>query len=111
MRPKRSASASASFSAQRSTKSSTSVVSRPMARYHEGKGPEQQGIGFRRKHMRMQRWISKACAAGLLIAAMITAGCGLITAPLSMPAAVAENADFSLRGPVVDQQGKPLSGV
>src|SRR6187551_2645981 len=38
-------------------------------------------------------------------------GCGIFTAPVSVPAAVAENANFSIRGPIVDQDGRSLQGV
>lgn len=48
--------------------------------------------------------VSAAAAAGL-------AGCGIFTAPLSLPAAVAENANYAFRGPLVDQNGNSLEGV
>jgi len=47
----------------------------------------------------------------LLIAVGLIGGCGIITAPVSGPAAVASNMNFSLQGPVVDQNDKPLDGV
>ena len=48
----------------------------------------------------------------LAIAATVaTASCGILTAPVSLPAAVAENATITFKGTVVDNNGKPLGGV
>jgi|GEM_PF-6494066 len=61
--------------------------------------------------MRRRWWISTVCAAVLLLTAPLITACGIITAPISGPAAVASNMNFSLQGPVVDQDGNPLNGV
>src|SRR6476661_560009 len=47
----------------------------------------------------------------LCVAAATLASCGIFTAPVSLPAAVAENANYAFHGPVVDQDGKSLDGV
>jgi hypothetical protein len=47
-----------------------------------------------------------ACAAAGLLA-----GCGILTAPVSLPAAVAQNANLTFQGAVVDQNGRLLDGV
>jgi hypothetical protein len=47
----------------------------------------------------------------LLLLPLTLASCGIITAPLSLPSAVAENASFTFKGSVVDNDGKPLDGV
>ncbi len=52
-----------------------------------------------------------AARIALLAPALALASCGLITAPFSLPAAVAENANFTFKGTVVDNNGKPLDGV
>jgi hypothetical protein len=43
--------------------------------------------------------------------ALIPFGCGLITAPITVPMAVAANANFSITVVLVDQEGKPLEDV
>ena len=48
---------------------------------------------------------------GTVLAALLLPSCGIVTAPLSVPEAIAKNADFSLRGVVVDPSGKPLENV
>jgi len=58
--------------------------------------------------MRTRWWIS---ASGLLISAGLITACGLITTPVSVPAAVTENMNFFLHGPIVDQVCNPLDGV
>ncbi len=54
-----------------------------------------------------------AYAACLFLAALtlLSAGCGLLTAPASVPAAIAENSNFTFNGSVVDSSGKPLDAV
>ena len=47
----------------------------------------------------------------LCVAAAMFASCGIFTAPVSLPAAVAENANYEFHGPVVDQNGNSLDGV
>ncbi len=42
---------------------------------------------------------------------MIPVGCGLVTAPVSVPDAVASNANFSFHGQTVDIKGAPLDSV
>jgi hypothetical protein len=52
-----------------------------------------------------------AAIALCLAAAGALASCGIFTAPISVPAAVASNANYSFHGPVVDQNGNSLDGV
>ncbi len=47
----------------------------------------------------------------LLVALIASSGCGLATAPVSLPAAIARNTDITLRGVVMDDEGKPLDEV
>lgn len=47
----------------------------------------------------------------LVLAGLLTPGCGILTAPVSVPANVAANTHFSLHGPVVDSHGTPLTEV
>ena len=47
----------------------------------------------------------------LLAASIAGSGCGIMTAPVSGPAAIAENANFSFRGGLVDSHGQPLDAV
>jgi len=48
--------------------------------------------------------------ASLLLAASLPS-CGILTAPLSFPKAVAENATYHFNGRIIDETGKPLDGV
>lgn len=60
------------------------------------------------------RWITRAAVAGLSLFAfgeLISTGCGIVSAPISLPAAVAANDSPSLSGTVVDEHGQPLAGV
>ncbi len=50
----------------------------------------------------------------LLLSAMAVvalSGCGIATAPLSIPVAVVQNKWITLEGEVVDEDGKPLDDV
>ncbi len=47
--------------------------------------------------------------ASLLLFSM--ANCGIISAPVSLPAAVARNATYTFKGTVIDQTGNSLNGV
>jgi hypothetical protein len=49
-------------------------------------------------------------AAGVC-GAVLVAGCGIITAPVSVAKAVATNANFAFAGDVVDESGNRLNGV
>ena len=54
----------------------------------------------------------RAVVAGVVgLGVWAVAGCGLITAPVSVPGSIAANADFSLEGPVVDSRGAALEEV
>jgi hypothetical protein len=54
----------------------------------------------------MKSIVCFSIAAGL--AAMACAGCGILTAPVSVPAAAASNANFSFKGRIYDHNGNPL---
>ena len=45
------------------------------------------------------------------VSSILLSNCGILSAPVSLPAAVAENSNFSFSGVVVDQDGKSLEGV
>src|SRR5262249_19783021 len=47
---------------------------------------------------------------GLFLCAL-SGGCGVVTAPLSVPGAVAQNANFSFSGTVVNTSGEPMTGI
>jgi hypothetical protein len=54
--------------------------------------------------IRNARWL-------VLLAAALTVGCGVITAPVSLPAAFARNGDLGLKGTIADDLGEPLDQV
>ena len=60
--------------------------------------------------MRM-RTVAALAAGVAALAELLSGGCGILSAPVSVPAAVAQNAGFSLEGTVVDNHGVPLEGV
>ncbi len=61
--------------------------------------------------MKMGSLLIGAMAAGMAGAILAGGGCGVLTAPFSVPEAVAENANFSFQGKVVDVNGQPLDSV
>ena len=50
-------------------------------------------------------------ASAVAVASLLLTGCGIITFPLSLGAAVASNASFSFKGKVVDASGQAVDGV
>jgi hypothetical protein len=44
-------------------------------------------------------------------AALVAGGCGVVTAPISVPRAIGENSFFSISGPIVDVSGKSIEHV
>ncbi len=60
---------------------------------------------MQRRSFSMSAWAAVAAVSLLLM------GCGILTFPLSLTAAVARNASFSFRGKVVDASGQAVDGV
>ncbi len=49
--------------------------------------------------------------AGFALLGLATIGCGILTAPVSVPLAIAANDSPALAGTIVDDAGQPVSGV
>ncbi len=48
---------------------------------------------------------------GILLTSLTLANCGILTAPISLPKAVSENATYHFNGRIIDENGKTLDGV
>jgi hypothetical protein len=60
------------------------------------------------------KWVVRTVVGGLAALALlglVTMGCGILTAPVSVPAALLANDSPGLAGTIVDEAGRPVSGV
>src|SRR4051812_2819974 len=68
--------------------------------------------GERRRSMRLGTRTALAGAISMVAGfGLMWQACGILTAPVTVPLAVAENGNFQLSGPIVDADGRALLNV